>query len=174
MINLTATARIHYISPVMQVTETFQKRDLILDDSWGKDGKTYPSYVLIEFTGDKIAQLDSFMPGQIVTVEAFVTGREYQGKYYNSIRGKSVAPYQPQTQGYGNKQAVQAPAPGYAQHGAYHPAQGYHPTPYPQQPQYPGQGGYAQQPVYQQAPAPAPMPGAPQGGNLGPDNLPFR
>lgn len=173
MINLKATARIHYISPVMQVSENFLKRDLILDDSWEKDGKSYPNFVLIEFTGDKMAQLDMFRAGQVVTVEAFVIGREYQGRYYNSIKGKSVVPYQPQAQVYGNMPAAPAPALGHAQQSAYHTGQGYS-APYPQQPQYPGQGGYAQQPAYQQAPAPAPMPGAPQGGNLGPENLPFR
>lgn len=171
MINLTATARIHHISPVIQVSENFQKRELILDDSWEREGKTCPSYVLIEFTGDKMAQLDGFTPGQIVTVEAFVTGREYNGRFFNSIKGKSVAPYQPQAQGYGNIQAAQAPAAGYARQGTYPPHPGYS-APYPQQPQYPGQGGYAQQPAYQQAPAL--MPVTPQGGNLGPENLPFR
>lgn len=96
MIKLTATALIHSISPVIQVSENFQKRELILNDSWERDGQQHPNFVLIEFTGDKMAQLDSFAPGQRVTVEAFINGREYQGRYYNSIRGQSVAHYQPQ------------------------------------------------------------------------------
>ena len=66
MHKLTATALIHYISPVMQVSDNFQKRELILDDSWEKDGKTYPNYVIIEFTGDKMAMLDNFTPAESI------------------------------------------------------------------------------------------------------------
>lgn len=168
MIKLTATALIHYISPVQEIPsknggQPFYKQELVLDDSWTKDGKTNPNYVCIEFSGDKIQQLDAYMVGQTVTVEAFVSGREYQGRYFNSIRGLSVAPYQqPQT-------SQTAPPPGsYTQWPpAYPTAPGY-----PQQSSYPG--GYPQQGGYAQAPAPAPMPGTPQGGDLGPDGLPFR
>lgn len=96
MIKLTATALIHSISPVIQVSDKFQKRELVLNDSWERDGEQHLNFVVIEFTGDKMAQLDNFIPGQRVTVEAFINGREYQGRYYNSIRGQRVAHYQPQ------------------------------------------------------------------------------
>lgn len=171
MIKLTATALIHYISPVLQVSDNFQKRELILDDSWVKDGKTYPNYVLIEFTGDKMAQLDSYAPGQRITVEAFVNGREYQGRYFNSLRGQSVTLYQPQQQS-GQTYPAQ---PTYPQQPSYPPAPAYpQQASFPQQPAYPQQTAYPQQGSYAQPPAPAPMPASPQGGNLGPDGLPFR
>lgn len=175
MIKLTATAIIHYISPVLQVSDNFQKRELILDDSWVKDGKTYPNYVLIEFTGDKMAMLDSFAPGQRVTVEAYVNGREYEGRYFNSIKGMGIVPYQaPSTVG----QRPAQPAPGsYPQQPAYPQAPKAYPQApggYPQQPAYPQQAPYPQQGSYAQPPAPAPMPASPQGRNLGPEGLPFR
>lgn len=174
MIKLTATALIHYISPVIQVTENFQKRELILNDSWSKDGKDYPNFVLIEFSGDKMQQLDYFAPGQRVTVEAYVNGREHNGRYFNTIKGQSVTHYQQQATA---QQPQTAPA---------YPQQGYAPAPpsmpgYPQQgaPAYPQAPGYPQpsapaypqQPQYAPAPA-APMPGQPN--DLGPDGLPFR
>lgn len=163
MIKLTATALVHYISPVLQVSDNFQKRELILDDSWEKDGKTYPNYVLIEFTGDKMPLLDNFAPGQRVTVEAYVNGREYQGRYFNSIKGMGIVPYQaPSTVG----QRPAQPAPGVypqQQTGFQQASEFYRQGSYPQAP-----GGYPQQP-----PAPAPMPATPQGGNLGPEGLPF-
>ena len=183
MIKLTATALIYHISPVLQVSENFQKRELILDDSWEKDGKSYPSFVLIEFTGEKMALLDSFVPGQRVTIEALISGREYQGRYYNTIRGLSIVPYQPhQTATYTigqppaqsvpggyPQQAMYPPPPGGYQQGAYPPGSNpqqpaYSQPAYPQQQTYTQQGGYPQ----------SPMPGTPQGGNLGPDGLPFR
>ena len=189
MIKLTATATIHYISPVIEIPpktaggQSFAKRDLVLDDSWTKDGVTHTNYVLIEFSGDKMAQLDNFMQGQRVTVEAYINGREYNGKYFNSIRGQSVVPYQTQQAVNNAGQYAPAPAPAppgsYPQQSQYPQAsryqQGAYPPPggYPQQPAYPQQAPYPQQGGYAQPPTPAPMPATPQGGNLGPDGLPF-
>lgn len=191
MVKLSATALVRYISPVIQVSEKFQKRELVLDDSWTKDDKTYPNFILIEFTGDKMFLLDNFIPGQRVTVEAYVNGREHEGRYFNTLRGQSISLYQPpqtatqQPQSNMAQQVVQQPAPAPA--GDYAPQTAYpqqppypQPAPYPQPTAYPRQGGYAQQPPYPQQggyaqqPAPAPMPGTAQNNNLGPDGLPFR
>ncbi|MCM1075778.1 MAG: DUF3127 domain-containing protein, partial [Bacteroides sp.] len=155
MIKLTATALIHSISPVIQMSANFSKRELILDDSWEKNGEVHPNFVLIEFSGDAMAQLDAFYPGQRVTVEAFVNGREWNNRIINSIRGRSVTP-------------VQAPAypqqtAAYPQQPAYPQAPGY-PQAAPQPAPMPGysapapQSSYPQQPSYPQAPAPAPAP----------------
>lgn len=147
MIKLSATALIHYISPVMQVTENFQKRELILNDSWEREGKTYPNFVVIEFSGDKMSQLDNFTPGQRVTVEAYVNGREYQGRVYNTIRGQTVVHYQPQqSNGVGQYPAAPAPAPGYAAAPAPTTAPAYPQQAYPQ-----SAPGYPQQPYGQPA-----------------------
>ncbi len=78
MIKFQATnALVHYVSPVMQVSDRFQKRELILDDSRDKDGTHYSSFVIIEFTGDKMNLLDGHVPGHRVNVEGFITGSEY-------------------------------------------------------------------------------------------------
>lgn len=176
MIKLKATALIHSISPVIDIPsksggQPFQKRELVLEDSWVKDDITYINLVLIEFSGDKMAQLDAFSPGQRVNVEAYVSGREYQGKVFNTIKGSTVEPYQAQQPvssagSYPQAPSGYPPQPQYPQAPSY-PPQGAYPTGgYPPQPTYPQHGGYPQ--------TPAPMPGAPQGGNLGPDGLPFR
>lgn len=125
MIKLTATALVHSVSPVLQVNSSFQKRELVLNDSWERDGEVHDNFVLIEFVGDKMPMLDTIAPGQRVTVEAFVNGREYQGRYFTTLRGLSVAPYQqapqqaappqqaPQPQGYaaGGPTAANLPFP---------------------------------------------------------------
>ena len=158
MIKLTATGPIRSISPVIEIPlktggTPFQKRELVIDDTWvDHNGNAHPNFVLIEFTGDNMQQLDNFAPGHYVTVNAYVNGREHNGRVFNTIKGQSVAPYQPQQQ------------PAYSQQP--YPQQ---PT-YPQQPPYPNQGGYA--PSYPQQQAPAPV--APQGGNPGVEDLPFR
>lgn len=166
MIKFTATSLIHSISPVLQVTDRFQKRELVLNDSWERNGEVHPNFVLVEFTGEKMALLDNFAPGQRVNVEAIVNGREKEGRFYNSLRGLSISAYQPQQpgpyvppqqmapQGYPAPQYGQPSYPQTAPMSAAYPQQA---PAYPPQPQYPPQ-------QYQQAP--------PQGPTA--ENLPFK
>lgn len=166
MIKLTATALVHSVSQVMQVGQNnFQKRELILNDSWEREGEMHDNFVLVEFTGDKMPMLDAIRPGQRVTVEAFVSGREYQGRYYTSLRGMSVAPFQPQQQQAPQQQYQQAAAPApqhYPQQPPYQQAQ----YPQPQAaPAYPP-ASYPQQQPYQQAPQQGYAPGGPTAANL--------
>ena len=138
MIKLTATSLIHSISPVIQINEKFSKRELVLNDSWERNGEVHPNFVVIEFTGDNMNILDNFMPGQKVTVEAYVNGREYNGRIFNTIKGASVTPYQPQQQGgYTQPQAPTYQQPSYPQAAPM-------PGGYPQQSAFPQQQGYGQ------------------------------
>ena len=166
MIKFQATATIHYISGVIEVPsksggQPFQKRELILDDSWEKDGQRYANFISIEFSGEKMAALDGFYPGQRVTVDCILSGREYNGRVFNTVRGQSVTLVQQQ------QYSPPAPMPGgYAQ---VQMPQGYpqQPTPaYPQQ-----QSPWVQPGVHQSAhPQPLssrfpPMPGGNNQGN---------
>ena len=171
MIKFTANSRIHNITPVMQVTERYQKRELILDDSWtDNSGTLRPNFVVIEFSGDKMAWLDNYAPGQMVSIEAAVSGRESKnGNIFHSLRALKIAPYQPQQysqppqqypQG-GYQQQQFPPQPQYQQGGFGAPMQGYPQQGY-QQPQYPQQ-------QFQQ---PAP-PSQNQGYGPGVNDLPF-
>ena len=178
---------VHSVSPVIEIEsrnggQPFCKRELIIDDSWDKDGKHYSNFVLIEFTGDKMNQLDNIYPGMRVNVEGMLNGREYNNRIFNTVKGQSATPYQPQ------QQYAPAPAPmpgGYPSQGQYQQAPGYQAAPmpggYPQQtapaPAYPQQLQQSQQPQ-QYAPAPSPAPAASQhsyGGQHSPgvNDLPF-
>lgn len=168
MIKLTATSLVHSISPVIQVTERFQKRELVLNDSWEKDGDVHHSFVLIEFSGDKMALLDNFAPGQRVTVECVVNGREYNGRIYNTIKGLKIEHYQQQQPGQyaPPSPGVSFPQPTQASQQPYYAP----PTGYPYQPAQ----GYSPQPQFQPAPAPTPQPqGFPQTNGPGVGQLPF-
>lgn len=169
MIKLTATALVHAVTPVTEIQsknggQPFQKRELILDDSWEKDGNRYPNFCSIEFSGDAMSQLNGIYPGQKVTVEAYVNGREWNGRILNSIRGRSVTPAQ--------TPAYQQPTPAYPQQPVY-PQQGYCQAPYPQSTPaqaaaYPQQQAFGQTPSNAYQPngyaSAAPAPSAPQGG----------
>lgn len=151
MVKFQATALVHSISPVIQVSERFQKRELILDDSWEKDGNRYSNFVLVEFTGDKMAQLDYYAPGQRVDVEGLINGREYNGRIYNTVKGQTIAPHQAQGQ-YAAPAPAPAPIPGgYPQQSQYPQA-----APIPGYASQPAAPAYPQQPQYSPAPAPAP------------------
>lgn len=158
MIKFTATnVLVHSVSQTIEIPsksggQSFFKRELIIDESWDKDGKHYPNFVLIEFSGDKLSQLDYIFPGQRVNVEGMLSGREYNGRIFNSIKGLSVIAQQmPQ-------QFPPAPVPmpgGYTQQAQYTQS-GF------QQNQMPG--GYPAAPAYpqqQQQYAPSPAPGFP-------------
>ncbi len=98
MIKITAHSVIHSISPVLQITETFQKRVLVLNDYWERDGNINDNLVAIDFTGERMALLDTVAPGQRVAVEAAVNGRESNGRYWVSLKGLTVTPIQAQPQ----------------------------------------------------------------------------
>lgn len=147
MNKVTATAKIYKISPVIQVTEKFAKRILILDDSTERNGDFYPNYISFEFTGDKMNMLDQYAPGQMVTVEGFVNGRKYINKagtedFFNSNRAISIVPVLQQQQGYS-----QQPQQGFSQQGYQQPQQGFQQQPsqgyaQPGFPNFPQGGGY--------------------------------
>lgn len=156
MIKLTATAPIHSISPVIDIPSKnggnpFQKRELILDDSWlDRDNQPHQSLVVIEATGEKMDLLNQFSPRMRVTVEAIVSGREVNGRVFNTIRLLGIS--QPAQQTYAAP-AIQPQAPAC-------PQQPYQQLQYPNAAPYPQQG-YAPYPQQQQ-----PTPQQQQGGGL--------
>ena len=148
MFKLIATAPIYRISEAVQVpNSTLVKRELILAETYTKDGQDFSNFVCIEFLGDRMSLLDNFMPGQRVTVEAMVKGRETRdGRFFNSISGLSIVHFQPQQPVNGVRQAPMQAAPqqgyqaptgmavGVPQQYAYQPLPA--PTPNYQQAQY--------------------------------------
>lgn len=81
------SGNIKKIGDTQQITNTFQKRELVVTTE-----EQYPQHMLIEFVQDKTSLLDSFNVGDKVTVGINLRGREWtspQGevKYFNSIHG---------------------------------------------------------------------------------------
>lgn len=171
MIKYTGTAIVHNISPVIQIPsktggQPFEKRELILNDSWQRDGHQYNNFILVEFQGERMAQLDNFIPGQRVTVEGVIIGREYNGRIFHTVRGHTVTLYQQQPQPTPMPTGQAAPMPGYA-------------PPLPQNPPRPVVRQVQPRPAAAPAPAPtqyaAPAPQYPAAQSYGPgtDDLPF-
>jgi hypothetical protein len=82
------TGTIKAISPKVQVSEKFAKREVVVTD----DSSMYPQDILIQMTNDKCDLLNTFEIGQRVEVSFNLRGREWvspQGetKYFNTIEG---------------------------------------------------------------------------------------
>lgn len=79
--------KVHEIGAVNQVSETFKKRDLIVEYA---ENPTYPEYIRFEALQDKTALFDSLKPGDEVEVSFNLRGRPWTNKegvtsYFNSL-----------------------------------------------------------------------------------------
>ena len=80
------TGKVKVIGEVQTFESGFQKRELVVTV---EDGK-FPQDINIEFVKDKIDLLDPLNIGDEVCVSFNLSGREYKGKYYNSLQGWKV------------------------------------------------------------------------------------
>ena len=145
------TGAVHSVSQILQVPtqsgKPFEKRELVLNCSSynSQTGEPIENYIKFEFTGDKMALLDSLQVGQRIVVSFSLQGRSYTNKstghtdYFTSIRGYKIE--QPQTRVTtqpGDYKPQQAPPqPVYAQQAPQQPYQTYYPNQEP--PVYPPQ-----------------------------------
>lgn len=91
MAQVTISGSIKVIGNVQDVSASFRKRELVITEPSGQR----PQHIPIEFTQDRVTLLDSFRPGEEVTVTAFVNGREWTGrdnvtKYFLSLSGNRI------------------------------------------------------------------------------------
>lgn len=76
------------VSDVMQVTDTFKKRELVVE--YIENNPSYPEYLKFEALQDKCSLLDAVKPGEEVEVSFNLRGRPWTGKdgkkqYFNSL-----------------------------------------------------------------------------------------
>ena len=79
--------KVHEIGAVQQVSETFKKRDLIVEVS---DSPEYPEYIRFEALQDKTALIDDLSVGAQIEVFFNLRGRPWTDKtgktsYFNSL-----------------------------------------------------------------------------------------
>ncbi|MCO6466384.1 MAG: DUF3127 domain-containing protein [Bradyrhizobiaceae bacterium] len=70
------TGTIHAIMDTQQITDTFKKREFVVEVADGN----YPQHVKFQLIQDKTALLDNFKVGQSVKVLFNLKGRPYQRK----------------------------------------------------------------------------------------------
>jgi single-strand DNA-binding protein len=91
MAQVTISGSIKVIGKTQQVSDKFSKRELVVTEPSGQR----PQHIPIEFTQDRTSLLDSFRPGEEVTVTCYVNGREWTGrdgvtKYFLSLSGNRI------------------------------------------------------------------------------------
>lgn len=79
--------KIHEIGDTIQVSETFRKRDLVIEYA---DNPEFPEYIKFEAIQDKASILDNFNVGDEVDVSFNFRGRKWTDKtgkdaYFNSL-----------------------------------------------------------------------------------------
>lgn len=79
--------KVHEIGALQQVSETFKKRDLIIEYA---ENPTYPEYIRFEALQDKTSLFDSLKTGDDVEVSFNLRGRPWTDKagktsYFNSL-----------------------------------------------------------------------------------------
>jgi single-stranded DNA-binding protein len=79
--------KVHEVSPVQNVTETFKKRELVVEYA---ENPNYPEYIKFEVHQDKVNILDNYKPGDVVDVHFNLRGRPWtdrNGKtsYFNTL-----------------------------------------------------------------------------------------
>lgn len=76
MAQVNLTGVIKSIGKTADISASFKKREMVLTERTG----TRDQHIMIEFTQDRVGLLDSFQPGEEVSVTAFVNGREWTAK----------------------------------------------------------------------------------------------
>tara|TARA_B100001996_G_scaffold360858_1_gene327160 strand:- start:981 stop:1328 length:348 start_codon:yes stop_codon:yes gene_type:complete len=76
----------------VQITETFKKREFIIQDNKNPE---YPEYIKVELIQDKVDLLDSLNTGDEINVLINIKGRKWEDKegkikYFNSIQGWKI------------------------------------------------------------------------------------
>ncbi|MNK59510.1 hypothetical protein D3C87_786210 [compost metagenome] len=87
VLGMEIKGKVHEIGATQQVSETFKKRDLIVEYA---ENPTYPEYIRFEALQDKTALLDTFKTGDEVEVFFNLRGRPWTDKtgktsYFNSL-----------------------------------------------------------------------------------------
>jgi hypothetical protein len=93
MSELTMKGAIKLINPINVISDKFSVREFVITTLDEK----YPQEVIFQTVNDKMNTIAPYGQGQVVTVSFNVRGREYNGKYYNTldawkVQGEATSP----------------------------------------------------------------------------------
>lgn len=77
MATATITGLVYKIGETEQISETFKKRTVVVEDISSPD---YPQFIKCELKQDKVNLLDNLVLGQEITAHININGRKYNDK----------------------------------------------------------------------------------------------
>lgn len=80
---VTIQGTLQEVQPVQEFASGSTKQTVIICPNAGSD---YPDYLPVEMWKDKIGSFDGIQPGSTVSVNAYLGGREYNERYYISLK----------------------------------------------------------------------------------------
>jgi hypothetical protein len=86
MSELTMKGAIKLINPIKVISDKFSVREFVITTPDAK----YPQEVIFQTVNDRMDVIAPYGVGQEVTVSFNVRGREYNGKYYNTLDAYKV------------------------------------------------------------------------------------
>ena len=82
------------VTPTIDITENFQKRNLIVEYA---ENPQYPQFISFEVTQKRCDYLDDLNPGDLVEVTFDIKGRKYQKngetRYFNSLQAWRISKF---------------------------------------------------------------------------------
>lgn len=84
--------KIHLINEVKKVTEKFSIQEFVLDTE-----EKYPQKIKFSLMNDKISLLTGFQIGDKIKVAFNLTGKEYNGNYFNTLSAWKIQPLNPES-----------------------------------------------------------------------------
>ncbi len=85
MANLEVQGRVHKIFDQQQVTDTFVKREFVIETD-----EKYPQLVKFELVQDGVDKIDPFKVGTVVAVHFNLKGREWNDKYFTNLHAWKI------------------------------------------------------------------------------------
>lgn len=81
MSELTIKGAIKLINPIKVISDKFSVREFVISTGDAK----YPQEIIFQTVNDKMDIIAPYGQGQVVEVYFNVRGREYNGRYYNTL-----------------------------------------------------------------------------------------
>ncbi|MEZ4685233.1 MAG: DUF3127 domain-containing protein [Bacteroidia bacterium] len=128
---MNVQGKLHAIMEVQQVTDSFRKREFVIEYA---DNPMYPQYILFQLIQDRVDLVNGYQAGDMVDVSFNIRGRQWnspQGetKYFNSLDAWRINPVQPEMMEGQQPGAMPQQQPGMMQQpGTSQPAQPHQPA----------------------------------------------
>lgn len=90
--NPTISGKVLAVGDTKTFPSGFSVREAVIET-----GNQFPNPIPVRFTKDRTALLDNIKPGDAVSVEYRLSGREYNGRYFSDVQGLRIHAAMPQS-----------------------------------------------------------------------------